>query len=62
MFNTVLPMDGFENSMYKAKATGLRRQGQDQWSSRSRPRPTAHDKYTVKAQVVFFDAKAEANI
>ena len=31
--------DGFEDSMYKAKAIGFRGQGQGHWFSRPRPRP-----------------------
>jgi len=48
--------DGFEDSMYKAKAkaTGLRGQGgQGQWFSRPRPRPRPVTvKYKVEAKIV----------
>jgi len=46
--------DGFEDSMYKAKAIGFRGQGQGQghWFSRPRPRP--------RPRPVVFEAKAKA--
>jgi len=52
----VLYGDGFEDSMFEAKASSLRGQGQGQFSSRPRPRPVF---FETKASN--FEAKAKAS-
>ena len=54
--------DGFEDSMFEAKASSLRGQGQGQFSlrPRTRPRPVLLEA-KAKAKASIFEAKAKAS-